>query len=65
MGKFYSSAQAETKQLIYSIVSLVYFMRGSLSYSEAMNMCSAERQVVHDFLKDRFEQEKNNPYPVY
>jgi len=44
---------------------MVYFMRGSLSYEEAMNMCHAERSIVMEFLKERFEQEKKNPHPVY
>lgn len=44
---------------------MVYFMRGALSYEEAMNMCAGERSIVMDFLKERFEQEKKNPNPVY
>jgi len=40
-------------------------MRGYVSYTEIMNMSHAERQVMHDFIKDRFEQESKNPHPIY
>lgn len=44
---------------------MIYFMRGSISYTEAMNMTYAERSWTTDFLKDRFEQESKRMYPVY
>lgn len=57
--------QHEVKQLVKGIVSMVYFMRGSISYHEMMNMSAGERDIVSDFLDDRLESEKKNPYPVY
>jgi len=61
----FDSLQRESRQLLKSIVTLIYFMRGAVSYSEAMNMSYAERQVLDDFLEKRLEIEKKNPYPCY
>ncbi len=44
---------------------MTYFMRGSLSYTEMMHMSYAERQMVSDFLEERFKDEAKNPHPVY
>jgi hypothetical protein len=40
-------------------------MRGSMSYTEVMNMSYAERQLISDFLDERFKIESKNPHPVY
>lgn len=40
-------------------------MRGAITYTEAMHMTFAERQIVHDFLEKRLEVESKRPNPVY
>lgn len=57
--------QSESRALIKSLVNLVYFMRGSISYDQMMWMTFAEREVVKDFLDERFEIEKNRTNPIY
>jgi len=61
----FAALRRESERLIDSILTLIYFMRGSLSYSEAMNMSYAERELVGKFIERRLEVEKKNPYPVY
>ena len=61
----FAALRRESERLIDSILTLIYFMRGSLSYSEAMNMSYAERELVGKFIEKRLEVEKKNPYPVY
>jgi len=55
----------ESRKLLESIVSLVYFMRGAISYNDMMWMTHGEREVIKDFLDTRFETESKNPHPVY
>ena len=50
---------------IKSIIQLVYFMRGSVSYNDMMNMTHAERTLISDFINDRLESESKRMYPVY
>ncbi len=61
----FASLQRESERLIDSVIQLIYFMRGALSYTEAMNMSFAERTIVTAFIDKRLESEKNNPYPNY
>lgn len=61
----FAALRRESERLIDSILTLIYFMRGSISYSEAMNMSYAERELVGKFIEKRLEVERKNPYPVY
>lgn len=55
----------DSRKHIESIVSLVYFMRGSISYDEMFWRTHAEREIIKTFLDGRFETESKNPHPVY
>ncbi len=59
------SLQQEATNLIDGIISLVYYMRGAISYEELMRRTPGERDRISVFLDKRFEVEKNNPHPVY
>lgn len=61
----FATLQRESKRLIDSILTLIYFFRGAISYSEAMNMSFAERDLAGKFIERRLENEKKNPMPVY
>lgn len=53
------------EQLVKSIVTLVYFMRGSIQYRDMLLMTPGERDVVDSFVSDRLEIERNKMHPVY
>jgi hypothetical protein len=55
----------KTRNLIQSVVQLVYFMRGAIQYDNMMHMTPVEREIVEDFIKDRLEQEKGKANPIY
>lgn len=57
--------QNDAKNLIDSIISLVYYMRGAVPYEEMLRRTPGERDRFNIFLEKRFEVEKNNPNPVY
>ena len=61
----FATLQRDSERLFDNILTLIYFMRGSVSYTEAVNMSYAERQLVFRFVEKRFEIEKKNPNPVY
>lgn len=61
----FATLQRESERLIDGITTLIYFMRGAVSYTEAMNMSYAERSIMERFLEKRFETEKKNPNPIY
>lgn len=57
--------QREAQAIVKNVISLVYFMRGSISYTEMMQMSVPERRLISEFLDERFESESKNPNPVY
>ena len=61
----FSSFRREVNGIMKSVIQLVYFMRGSISYNEMMNMTFVEREMVGDFIKERLEQESKRSNPVY
>jgi hypothetical protein len=60
-----SQLQSEAESLIKSVISLVYFMRGSISYHEMMEMTPYEMSVVSSFLDERLTQETKRDHPNY
>jgi hypothetical protein len=61
----FAGLQRESQRLLDSIITMIYFMRGAVSYTEAMNMSFAERAAISTFIENRLEAEKKNPNPVY
>lgn len=57
--------QNDARGLVDAIISIVYYMRGAISYEEMMRRTPGERERISAFLDKRFEAEKKNPHPVY
>lgn len=55
----------QSDQIIKSIIELTYYMRGAVSYHDAMLMSPYERQEILDFINKRLEQEAKKSFPVY
>lgn len=49
--------QNHAERLIDSVIELVYYMKGGLTYSEAMELTPVERQRMGSFLERRFKSE--------
>ncbi len=54
----------EAGNLVKQVVSIVYFMRGSIQYDDMMFRTPAERDVFEEFIKERMELQKKIPYPI-
>lgn len=61
----FNQFRGDVRNSIQSVIQLVYFMRGSVSYNEMMNMTHMEREMIGDFVSDRLEQESKRMNPVY
>lgn len=61
----FAALQRDGERLVDSVLTLIYFMRGAVSYTEAMNMSYGERELAGKFIERRLEVEKKNPSPVY
>jgi len=61
----FNNLRRDVNTMTKSIIQLVYFMRGSISYRDMMNMSFAERQMISEFISERLEQESKRMHPVY
>lgn len=61
----FQNMRRDIRNTIKSVITLVYFMRGSVSYNDMMNMTFVEREMVSDFISERLEQESKRMHPVY
>lgn len=52
--------------ILKSIVQMVYFMRGGVSYEHGLYAMSyIEREVATDLISQRLKEEVKSPHPVY
>lgn len=63
--KMFNTYKQDINDIVKSVIKLVYFMRGSVSYNEMMNMSYMERSLISEFISERLEQESKRPNPVY
>lgn len=63
--EYITSLGRESRIILRSIAELVLYMRGGVSYTEAMFMSPAERDVMTDFINARMEMLKDNPQATH
>lgn len=54
-----------SKDILTSIIELVYFMRGGLQYHDAFRLTPYERETMGSFIDKRLEIEGKKLYQVY
>lgn len=63
--EMFQQLQREVQLLIDNTIELVYFMRGSLTYEEAMMRTRGERDRMGAFLQRRLKEESKRSMPNY
>ena len=61
----FESFERSSRELVKSIVEIVYFMRGAIQYDDLMWRTPFEREIMADFIKSRFEMEAKKDFPIY
>jgi hypothetical protein len=59
------SLEKESKALKKEILQLCWYMRGSVSYSEAMELSPSEREIIVKIVKDNLETAKKSGMPFF
>lgn len=59
------SLEKDSKALQREIMQLCWYMRGSVSYSEAMEMSPSERETIVKLIKDNLETAKKSGMPFF
>jgi hypothetical protein len=55
----------ETKAIIKNIVQLCWYMRGGLTYQEALMTSLDEQDIIFDLVKDNLETTKKTGLPFF
>ena len=53
------------KELKHELVKISWYMRGGLSYSEAMARSPTEREIIAQLVKDNLETTKKSGQPFF
>jgi hypothetical protein len=59
------SLEKESKALKKEIMQLCWYMRGSVSYTEAMEMSASEREIIVKLIKENLETAKKSGMPFF
>jgi hypothetical protein len=59
------SLENDSKALKKEIMQLCWYMRGSVSYTEAMEMSPSERETIVKLVKDNLETAKKSGMPFF
>lgn len=61
----FAELEAQIQALYNEAVELVYYMRGGVPLSEALELTRIERITIQDFLKKHLESESKKMNPNY
>ena len=56
--KYLKDLDLETKNLKHELLKICWYMRGGVTYQEALNMSIDERKIVANIVKDNLETTK-------
>lgn len=59
------SLEKESKALKREIMQLCWYMRGSISYTEAMELAPSEREIIVKLIKENLETAKKSGMPFF
>lgn len=55
----------ETKQVKEDLLRIIWYMRGSVTYSEVCQMSSHERDVINKIIKENLETTRKSKMPFF
>lgn len=57
--------EKETRNIRLDVLKLCWYMRGGVTYEEAMQMSQQERGIINDIVKDNMETTKKSGLPFF
>ena len=57
--------EKETRDIRLDVLKLCWYMRGGITYEEAMQMSQTERSIINDIVKDNMETTKKSGLPFF
>ena len=63
--RYLKDLDSEGKSIKHELLKICWYMRGGVTYQEALNMSSTERMIVSDIVKDNLETTKKTGQPFF
>ena len=63
--EYLNSLDKESKAIKKDLLKMCWYMRGGLTYDEAVNLSSQERDIINDIIKDNLETTKKSKMPFF
>jgi hypothetical protein len=57
--------EQETQNIRLDVLKLCWYMRGGVTYDEAMQMSPGERNLINDIVKENLETTKKSGLPFF
>ena len=57
--------EKETRNIRQEVLRFCWYMRGGLTYDEAMQLSQTEREIISDIIKDNMETTKKTKLPFF
>ena len=57
--------EKETRDIRLDVLKLCWYMRGGVTYEEAMQMSQTERGIINEIVKDNYETTKKSGLPHF
>lgn len=63
--EYIDSLDKETKAIRSEALKFTWYMRGGVSYDEAMQLSQIEREIIGDIIKEHIETTKESGLPFF
>jgi hypothetical protein len=57
--------ETQTRNIRLDVLKLCWYMRGGVTYDEAMQMSKSERDIIDEIVKDNLETTKKSGLPFF
>jgi hypothetical protein len=65
IAKWVDQMEKETKEIRQEAVKMSWYMRGGLSYEQALSLSADERKIISELIKDNLETTKKSGLPFF
>lgn len=65
MTKLVNSMEKDTENIRLDILKLCWYMRGGITYDEAMALSVAERGIINNIVKENLETTRKSGLPFF
>jgi hypothetical protein len=65
IGELIEGMETQTRNIRLDVLKLCWYMRGGVTYDEAMQMSQSERDIIDEIIKDNLETTKKSGLPFF